>query len=63
MRNLPDYMCNPGKYKVEMALLQNGKVRKLSEAQEFEVKPLRDPALKGADHQIVADFWRKYEDT
>lgn len=56
-------MCKPGKYKVEMALLQNGKVRKLSEAQEFEVKPLRDPALKGADHQIVADFWRKYEDT
>ncbi len=56
-------MCIPGKYKVEMALLHNGVVKQLSETQEFEVKPLREPALKGAEHQVVSDFWRKYEDT
>ncbi len=54
-------LCAPGKYRVEMALLQNGEIRKLSESQEFEVIPLHEPALKGIDLIEKDKFWREFE--
>ncbi len=54
-------MVAPGSYEVALAVQTDGETRMLSEPRRFEVKPLRDGALKGASPKDVAAFWRRYE--
>ena len=54
-------MVAPGTYQVALAVQADGKMRMLSEPKRFEVTPLRSGALKGANPQEVAKFWRQYE--
>ena len=55
-------LAAPGKYTVTLAKLEDGNITVLSDAMEFEVKPLHKGALEGAPKEEVAAFWREIED-
>lgn len=56
------FMAAPGKYTATLSKMENGIATQLGEPVSFEVKPLREGALKGASNEEVAAFWRTYED-
>jgi len=56
-------MAPPGTYKASLAKIANGEVTPLSETITFNVKPLREGALKGATPQEATAFYRTYEST
>ncbi|MEJ2595749.1 MAG: glycosyl hydrolase [bacterium] len=47
----------PGRYSVTLSKEIDGMVTDLSGPVEFNVVPLREGTLKGADHETVAEFW------
>ncbi len=49
----------PGQYNVSLSQEVDGVVTELSTPQTFNVKPLRQGALKGASYEDVADFWQQ----
>lgn len=49
----------PGKYTVSLSQEIGGEISQLAEPQSFAVKPLRKGVLKGADHEVVAEFWQE----
>ena len=55
------FLASPGNYTVTMYVQQDGKLKRLSKSQPFEVVPLRDGALPTKSHGEIADFWRDYE--
>jgi hypothetical protein len=55
-------MAPPGSYTVSLSQEIDGVVTALTAPQSFSVKPMTEPALKGAAPQVVADFWRSVED-
>ncbi|MBK8698799.1 MAG: glycosyl hydrolase [Saprospiraceae bacterium] len=57
------FMCAPGRYSATISKEVNGEVSTLSEPEYFEVKPMKTPAIKGADHKEVAKFWRDFDET
>ncbi|MCK8524084.1 glycosyl hydrolase [Aquimarina sp. D1M17] len=57
------FMAAPGKYTATLSKVENGVVTSLSEPMSFEVKQLRNGALKGASIEDVTAFWRDYENT
>ncbi|MEQ8928053.1 MAG: glycosyl hydrolase [Fulvivirga sp.] len=54
-------LAAPGKYKVSLSKVVDGKTTQLAEPVEFDVVPLREGTLKGASPEVVADFMRNYE--
>ncbi|MGB3469182.1 MAG: glycosyl hydrolase [Cyclobacteriaceae bacterium] len=50
-------MVAPGKYSVSLYKEVDGKVTQLAEPVMFNVKPLREGALKGKSAEDVAEFW------
>lgn len=54
-------MVAPGKYRVAMALEQDGVVTPVDGSQTITVTPLHEPALRQMAEAEVADFWRSYE--
>jgi photosystem II stability/assembly factor-like uncharacterized protein len=55
-------LAAPGTYTVSLSKEVDGVITELGEVRTFEVKPLREGALEGADHSVVSAFWRNYED-
>ena len=58
-RPVSGILVAPGKYKVRLSKEVDGVVTDLSEPQEFEVKPLREGALKGPSHEESVAFWKE----
>ncbi|MCF8232353.1 MAG: hypothetical protein K9J27_09200 [Bacteroidales bacterium] len=56
------FMAAPGIYKVFLNKKVDGKVTVLSDTVDFEVKKMRERALKGASPQEVAAFWKEVAD-
>ncbi len=56
------FMVAPGRYKVFLSLETDGISKILSDTVEFDVIPLKKPALKGADYNDVTQFWKKLAD-
>ena len=54
-------MVAPGEYRVSLARQVGGETQLLSGPVPFEVLPLRQGALEGANPEEVARFWRRYE--
>lgn len=54
-------MAAPGTFTAELYQVVQGEVTRLSQPQEFQVKPLRSGTLPAASPQDVAAFWREYE--
>lgn len=52
-------MVTPGQYTVALSQELDGQMTQLTEAETFNVKPLRTGALKGAAYAEVAAFWQK----
>ena len=52
----PGPLCAPGSYRVKAILLDDGEARALTDAVEFEVESVIDPALPIQDRQEVLDF-------
>ena len=57
------FMVAPGKYSATLMKMEEGKAVTLSEAQSFEVKRLRNGALKRSEDAATASFWRELEET
>ncbi len=55
------YMVAPGTYHAFLSRQVDGQETVLSDTVSFEVKPLRERSLKGADPQSVADFWKELD--
>ncbi len=53
------FMVAPGKYKTVLSQVVDGVFTVLSDTVAFDVEQLRKGALKGADAQIVAAFWKQ----
>ncbi|MEM7105633.1 MAG: glycosyl hydrolase [Bacteroidota bacterium] len=54
-------MAAPGTYSVALYKEVDGEVTRLTEPRSFEVVPLHQPSIKGADMEAVNEFWRTYE--
>ncbi|MAN59413.1 MAG: glycosyl hydrolase [Flavobacteriaceae bacterium] len=54
-------LAPPGTYTATMYLSENGTVSKVSQPITFDVKPLKEGALKGSSKAVASDFWRLYE--
>ena len=50
---------NPGTYSVEMLLVDNGNVTKLSDPVNFEVLALNNTTMPAKDRKAKVDFQRK----
>ena len=57
------YLAMPGKYSVTMYSVVDGKTQKLSQAQQFDVTPLRKGALPSKDYAETFNFLRGVEKT
>ncbi len=55
-------LAAPGRYTVTLHSQVDGRVRALADPQSFEVVPMGNSTLAGADPAVVAAFWRSYED-
>ncbi len=53
------HLVAPGTYTVRMAKRVDGKVTDLGKSQSFEVVPMRERGLKGAEPAVVVAFWRE----
>ncbi len=60
--DIPGPLAAPGQYTVELAKRTNGTLTVLSERQAFNVVPLRDRGLQGADPQTVVAFTQELDD-
>lgn len=56
-------MVMPGKYKVSMTLVDNGKYTELVTSKEFTVKPLNNTSLPAANRKALVDFQKKVSET
>lgn len=54
-------LAAPGKYKVSLSKVVDGKVTVLAEPVEFDVVPLREGTLKGASYDEVVSFMKSYD--
>lgn len=54
-------LAAPGTYTAQMLKYSNGSFSKLAEPISFDVVPLRNGSLKGANIEDVDAFWRAYE--
>ena len=55
-------LAAPGKYKVSLSKVVDGKVTMLVDPVEFEVVPLREGTLKGASYDEVVSFMKSYDE-
>ncbi len=53
------FLVAPGAYSVSMAKRVDGVVTDLGKSQTFQVVPLRERGLEGAEPEVVAAFWRE----
>ncbi len=56
-------MAAPGKYEVSLWRQQGSELVQLSASRSFDVVPLKKGALAGAEPDVVAQFWREYENS
>ena len=59
--NSPGTLVNPGTYSVEMLLVDNGNVTKLSDPVNFEVLALNNTTMPAKDRKAKVDFQRKVD--
>jgi hypothetical protein len=56
-------MAAPGKYEVSLWRQQGSELVQLSVSRSFDVVPLKKGSLAGAEPDVVAQFWREYENS
>ena len=52
-------MATPGTYTVSIAKRVDGELHDLGQSQSFDVRPLRDPAIRGAAPDDVVAFLKR----
>lgn len=55
------FLARPGRYSVRLSRRVDGQVEELGLSESFEVRPMREGTLPGAELEAVAAFYRKLE--